>query len=349
MVDISKGLVLGLIFILIGVVSIQAITESVATATETVGYTEETVTTADTSAALVALWSFNLNNSTDAIDSSGYGNDGAVTNATWTSDGVFGGAYEFDGSADYINCGNTASLNTTGNITVSAWFNADEIVAERHIVSKKWNSYAPYTQFIVFVKNSKVEASYGDGTDAYGCSETILANTTYHVVLVVSPNDRATLYLDGAQVDEDIDVSVDGNVTTFSLYIGTSAENGDTAFKGMIDEVRVYNRSISSEEVLILYQNGRNGRTLAHPSVLASSEKIYNSTETFVSGTDYSLNDRTGAISLYNKTGTVSANYTHVPDGITTGTSATILNNIPLLFAVMLLIGAAGALKLYTR
>jgi len=54
-------------------------------------------------------------------DSSGKGNHGTITGATWTTQGKFGNALEFDGVNDMVNCGNDESLNITDRITVEAW------------------------------------------------------------------------------------------------------------------------------------------------------------------------------------------------------------------------------------
>jgi len=62
-------------------------------------------------------------NSTYAKDYSGYGNDGNVSGATWNSSGGYDGfgAYEFNGSGNYVDVGNDTSLNLTDEITLMAW------------------------------------------------------------------------------------------------------------------------------------------------------------------------------------------------------------------------------------
>lgn len=64
---------------------------------------------------------FETNSPTIAKDYSGYGNNGTVNGATWTSSGKVGGAYQFDGANDYINAGNNPSLNISREITLMAW------------------------------------------------------------------------------------------------------------------------------------------------------------------------------------------------------------------------------------
>ena len=75
---------------------------------------------ADLNNGLVAYYPFEGN----AKDESGNGNHGTITGASLTTDrfGTADYAYHFDGN-DFINCGNGASLNVTGAISLVAWIN----------------------------------------------------------------------------------------------------------------------------------------------------------------------------------------------------------------------------------
>jgi hypothetical protein len=69
--------------------------------------------------------SFATASSTSATDYSGYGNNGAISGATWTSEGIVGGAYSFDGN-DVITVADSASLGNDGTwnaLTVEYWVN----------------------------------------------------------------------------------------------------------------------------------------------------------------------------------------------------------------------------------
>src|SRR3989344_3577385 len=74
---------------------------------------------------LVGYWSFDGSamGTTSAIDSSGNGNTGWLTNGPVREIGKIGQALEFDGSDDYVNAGNGSSINVVGNFTGSAWVN----------------------------------------------------------------------------------------------------------------------------------------------------------------------------------------------------------------------------------
>jgi|GEM_PF-2512163 len=69
---------------------------------------------------LVLRLDMNENDGNTVYDSSGYGNNGTIHGATWTT-GKFGSALSFDGENDYVDCGNDSSLDITDAITIEAW------------------------------------------------------------------------------------------------------------------------------------------------------------------------------------------------------------------------------------
>ena len=92
------------------------------------------VSIADLNNGLVAYYSFDGNSN----DESGNGIHGTVIGATLTEDrlGNIGRAYEFDGSDDYIEVGNSESLNFTSSFTVSLWIRAGTLGLEQRLAGK---------------------------------------------------------------------------------------------------------------------------------------------------------------------------------------------------------------------
>src|SRR5262249_32853026 len=71
---------------------------------------------------LVAAYGFEEPSGTTAVDSSGKGNTGTLVNGpTRTTSGKFGSALTFDGTNDYVNVPDSASLNLTNAVTMEAW------------------------------------------------------------------------------------------------------------------------------------------------------------------------------------------------------------------------------------
>ena len=79
--------------------------------------------TRNASADLVAHWKLDEGSGNTVYDSSTSGNDGTFKGDPQWVAGYYGGALEFDGTDDNIDCGNDDSLNITDEITLSAWIN----------------------------------------------------------------------------------------------------------------------------------------------------------------------------------------------------------------------------------
>ncbi|HSV98843.1 MAG TPA: hypothetical protein VLI39_01625 [Sedimentisphaerales bacterium] len=81
------------------------------------------VTLAGPPEGLIAHWAFDEESGNVAVDSSGNGNDGAIRgNPQWAT-GMVGGALDFDGNGDFIDCGNSPIFNVTDALTLGVWVN----------------------------------------------------------------------------------------------------------------------------------------------------------------------------------------------------------------------------------
>jgi len=80
---------------------------------------------ADADPNLVGWWKFDEGTGTTAYDSSGNGNDGTFNGDPQWVVGYFGGALEFDGSDDWLDCGSDPSLDLT-KWTITFWLNINE-------------------------------------------------------------------------------------------------------------------------------------------------------------------------------------------------------------------------------
>ncbi len=190
-----------------------------------------------------------------AQDTSGNGNNGTVTGATCTNKGKFKGAYEFDGAGDYINISDDNTLNFgTGNFTISGWIKTPASAKKnyRTIISK---GYTP-GWWIQTDVNGKIIFGPGVGIAVTSVKD-VFDNKWHHFVALRSGTDTndLKLYIDGIY-----DAQGTGGENVNNAVPITIGEFGDLpgrVFNGTIDEVKIYNRTLTQSEILELYNESR--------------------------------------------------------------------------------------------
>jgi len=212
-------------------------------------------------ANLVAEWHFDEGSGTILRDSSGNGNDGTIHGATWTT-GISGKALSFDGKDDYIDCGNDASLDITDEITIEAWVKRSA-TGIMHIVDRRPTAIKELNYDLGFYRDNKLRFYYRnsgdtawhkwDSTDAY-------TDTTnwQHFALIFTFGDGSSIkaYRNG-QIISGYWIEGNGNDAVINVdspvHIGR-ATNGVNPFSGIIDEVRIYNRALTADEIKAHYE-----------------------------------------------------------------------------------------------
>lgn len=189
---------------------------------------------------LVAHWSFD---SGDARDDSGNGLDGDLSGATPTTDrfGSANKAFSFDDNS-YISMPST--LNISGDGTVSLWFkeNGDTgpLLWKRFYSGGiGWGLYIGTIYTVMGIINN----------NAILVTSSITQRQWQHIVLVYGQN-HMKLYKNG--ILKSSAANVDGfQATNSDLYIGK--DDAGNYYKGVIDDVRIYNRALTDAEVLELF------------------------------------------------------------------------------------------------
>jgi len=168
------------------------------------------------------------------------------TNIIQTKEGIC--AKSFNGVNDYVNCGGDASLNPTEAITVETWVKIDAIAMEGKLyapIIRRNNTYLLRVDkgsiggnFVLFIHD---ETSWEPG--AYSVSQ-FAFGVWYHVV--------------GTYNRQHVKIYVNGKLKGLSNRTGAMPLNWNNTvigfwnvdfFPGLIDEVRIYNRALSLEEV----------------------------------------------------------------------------------------------------
>jgi len=211
--------------------------------------------------SLAGHWKLDETTGTTAADSSGNGNDGTVNGTdfdTSAATGRSGGALTFDGSDDYIDCGTDSSLDITDAITVSAWAYTDTDTHGR-IISRHGNS-SNFGWVLIRDKDSDSFAwdisTNGNDWNNGGSTgvDTFEINTWYHVAATYDGTNMR-VYIDGVEETSGaFPAALSGpiNVSSHNCEIGSDGFSS-IHFSGQIDDVRIYNRALSSDEIADLY------------------------------------------------------------------------------------------------
>ena len=227
---------------------------------------------------MVLKMPFNTNSSTVAKDYSPYKNNGTVINATWTSLGISGGAYSFDGAGDFINISDNSSLDFgTRNFTVCAWANnTNNGNIEAMLFAKSGNNPASTGWFMRTDTNSYT-AQVRNGVNA-NCilSPAGRALSGWHYFCLRRNSTTMTIFVDGSSdsVVNNADCALSVS-NTADVLIGTKnvGWHGGADFNGTIDEVRIYNRSLSAQQIAANYNNGT-----PNYNTIVSQETVVNET-----------------------------------------------------------------------
>ncbi|WP_432824871.1 LamG-like jellyroll fold domain-containing protein [Dactylosporangium sp. CA-092794] len=196
---------------------------------------------------LVAGYTFDAGSGTTVADSSGNVNTGTITGATWTT-GKYGGALSFNGSGNVVKVPSAPSLNVTTGLTLAAWIQPTGSQSGWRTIMQKEND----GWFLNASNDTGPLYPAGGITDNTGstgyCSATSAAplNTWTHVALTYDGN-NLRLYVNGTLVSTRAKTGA-VQTTTNPLSIGGNTPYGEY-FKGLIDEVRVYNRPLTQAEI----------------------------------------------------------------------------------------------------
>jgi hypothetical protein len=204
-------------------------------------------------------------NSTYTKDYSSFDNNGNITGATWNASEGYDskGAYEFINDGDHINLGNDTSLDLVNDFTLEAWIYPKTIPATTpsDVFLSKYYSVTE-NNYVIGIRNTD-EIYFMWGNGEFNLLETstspLSTNTWFHVVIKREGTDNPKIYINN--IEQTSSCLVGNCNSTFistasNLVLGkaSSAEPGND-FKGYIDEVRIYNRSLSTEQISALYNN----------------------------------------------------------------------------------------------
>ena len=187
------------------------------------------------------------------------GNTGTLENGATFGPGKVGQAFSLDGVDDYVLIGNPESLKITEAITIGAWINPQDLserqVAE--ILSKIRQSMSLDSYALALVKSGGVNllvGAIGNGTADRGLIGGVIPpNSWSHVAMTYdSISGENILYVNGQQVAWRMR---SGGIRTsdVNVLIGREDSTSPRPFPGVIDEVEIFNRVLTEEEIHAIF------------------------------------------------------------------------------------------------
>ena len=213
---------------------------------------------ADLNDGLVAYYPFNGN----ANDESGKHNDGIVNGATLTEDrfNLVNRAYQFDGENDFIEVLHSDALNFGyEDFSYSFWINiANDIVIIGGEVVPLKKSHKRIGGYAMAIRG--YTEGYGRPYAIVGFNKQLwtpdqdLRDNQWHMLTFVRKGDVGIIFVDGILNASDYGYASQPASIDRSLFIGEpSYPLGNGEFKGKLDDIKIYNRAISEDEIMELY------------------------------------------------------------------------------------------------
>lgn len=173
--------------------------------------------------------------------------------------GPSGQALEFDGLQNWVECADSSGLDFRQGVSVSAWFKvrafdcpAQTLVAKGNVLRLERQSETNLLQFALTGLETTGASKKRSPTLV---SKRAVDDGQWHSVIAAYDGKRLALYLDGVEEDA---VTASGSISLNSLPV-TLGENDASRgryFNGWLDEVRLYDRGLSAEEIKSLGQKG---------------------------------------------------------------------------------------------
>ena len=198
-------------------------------------------------AGQVAAYSFDAGSGTTLADVSGHAHPGTLSGPVWTAAGHSAGALTFDGVNDTVSIADQAELDLTTGMTLEAWVRPTSLgTAWRTVAFKEQAGHMSYALYGNTSTGRPTGQVYVGGQRDARASTALPVNAWSHLATTY---DGATLrlYVNGSQAAS---LAAGGAmaISTGPLKLGGNAVWGEW-FAGQLDDVRVYNRALSTAEI----------------------------------------------------------------------------------------------------
>ena len=211
------------------------------------------------------------------------GNHGTLVGDATFGDGMVNQAFDLDGNGDFVqvNDTETAAFNFGGSFTIDAWINLEAVPAEFAPIVSKWNDLGVNQRsYFLAVQNvggsprlrfdvSETGAFLGGQSSQVVSSAAIPLSTWTHVAAVFdAETGDLRLYINGDLAPLSTTIIAPAVNTAFEndepLLIGAGDLGGNVRdfFTGLIDEVELFDRALTEDEIETIVEAGEDGKTI---------------------------------------------------------------------------------------
>lgn len=192
----------------------------------------------------IGVWDFDDLDGGVASDMSGYGNNCVNTDAVLADSDIstFNNALEFNGASACLNCGNNSSLNPLTEITIEAWvYRKGNGTGVRQGIVQKYNN----DNYLLEYDSVADQIKFWLQCDDIHSDEGLPLEQWTHLAAVKGRDSSMRLYVNGV-VQQDTSSCTATLTNAVDLKIGEYSGN---YFEGLIDEVRIYNETLTDSVI----------------------------------------------------------------------------------------------------
>lgn len=179
--------------------------------------------------------------------------DGYIPN--WVAGNSTSNALKFDSTNDYVVVQDSNSLDITNALTISSWVYIDATGVTHIFLSKRTGVTTNY-QLWVESSDNKVYFGSNDGSwHTTNSDATLSAGRWYYLTTVYDDTaNTVDFYIDGVL---SVQKAFASSLTTNSapLFVGRDGDAGSNILGGKMDELIIWNRTLTSTEINIIYTN----------------------------------------------------------------------------------------------
>ena len=223
--------------------------------------TLEVETLGDVTSGLVAYFPFDEESGDKLNDASGNNINGDLQNFDdgFRVSGVVGGAYDFDGTDDFIIVPHNDLLNLTDQATVSVWLNPESVENNGDFD----RVFRKDVNFDFVLLNNGIARVHGFNKNPYSSPGGTVENGAWQHFAYTFKDGLVQWYKNGQAVGSPIPGSL-GEINNNPLVISNFQPNNDIPrlFEGLMDELGIWQRALPAGAIAGIYENGLRGNPL---------------------------------------------------------------------------------------